>query len=274
MGGILSTLIDGVSLSVDDNVLELTDHLLWLMGAKNTHDPRSVPLILGFRPFRTRTTSMHVLSYVVGVYIWLGAFWLGASIFPESPYASVFSGFVVAGLFSGLYFTWLYVYAIGTPLGNVLAPLLIAIGIPYPVCVLLAPAADGMADVRAVHFGPDAPLVYAIASIPIAFLYLWYLLGDRSEWESAVMPGRFRLWQLVVSGGPPLESTRRAIWVSGGPIIIVVLLFFTIIHALFLESMGFEPEDFAGTMMLTMLLLYLVIRLPATIEEEEAQDRL
>lgn len=223
-------------------------------------------LVPGFAPFTVRTTRVHALGVVGGVLVWLGSYALTARIATGSAGTVVGTAATFAAAVTSVYFITLFSLAVGTPLGDVAAPLFLAVGTPgFLYRALVPPTVPGLSAVT--PFGPTggAAIGAAVVAVvvPVAGVALVYHRKDNSvEWEQETMPHSFSILRtlgLADDPHPPASTVTESDYAGYSRLILIfvgLVLLAPVALALVPPAQAVRPSDVAGTLLIVAVLAY------------------
>ena len=234
-------------------------------GSRPDFSPRA--LVPGFELFRSRTVGTHIAGYAAGVLVWLASYALGTRIVSSSAAAVVGAGAVVAAAVTGLYFVTLFALVIGSPLGDIVAPTFLTVGVPGFVYRALAPSSvPGMSAVTPFSSTGGAALGAVVASVVITFVgiaVVYWWKDDARGWEAETMPESFSLLGVLGIGEQPRlpepEATDREPrdYDRLVGIFVVLVLAVSVVVAALAPVIAIRPNDVAGSVLVLTVVTYL-----------------
>lgn len=234
-------------------------------GSRPDFSPRA--LVPGFELFRPRTAGTHISGYAVGVLVWLASYALGTRIVSGGASAVVGAGAVVAAAVTGLYFVTLFVLVIGSPLGDIVAPTFLTVGVPGFVYRALAPSSvPGMSAVTPFSSTGGAALGAVVAGVVITFVgivVVYWWKDDARGWEAETMPQSFSLLGVLGIGEqsrlPEPELTDREPRGYGRllGVFFALILAVSVVVAALAPVVTIRPNDVAGSVLVLTVVTYL-----------------
>ncbi|QSG02668.1 hypothetical protein [Natranaeroarchaeum sulfidigenes] len=165
----------------------------------------------GLRYFTPRSTRTHRAAFGLGFSIWFLSIVATPFIVTGDATTIAVRSTLVAATITSVYFVVLSLLAIGSPVGNLIAPGAFVAVTPGPLYRLLLPDLN-VSNPAVVPFtevgGFAVPGLLAGLFLPVVLLTGIYTVRPRPrEWEANIMPDGFSFIELVHEQG---ERTRRS----------------------------------------------------------------
>lgn len=220
----------------------------------------------GLRQFSTRSSRLHSSAFVFGGIIWFVVYALAARTTSGEPAIVAGEAALVAAFVVSIYFSVLFVAAVGSPIGDIVAPALLAMGTPGFLYRGLLPGetTTGSSVVPFTSEGGFAvPALIVSVFVPSVVVGGAYLIRRRPEhWERTVMPDDFSLVELLNREGEQIRSSPGSAFSLppmagsiGVPLFLGLLVPVTLLLVLTPEELLF-PGDLAGPFIVVFAALY------------------